>query len=279
MAIGLLGVTAFAHERDEHDKDINRVLFGVDDYKSGHEKTADVIRALEDAAYLAVDQYNHHGQDALDNLNSRKIPGIPSSIEDIDFTGNYAHRNFTHRGWNIQYPEKSHWSMRRTILMNTVEHELFVDSDTPLSWFPWASEKVYGRRGTEKQQESFCVLLYYTHIIGDHIEAKKFQDLAYVAPLIRPDDRDNPGIIPELISCIEVLFEDQKHTFLYSGLIQELQNLQYKSEKLVRSDGGINNDQKFEEYHECAVKLLDVLKTYIPDLLKNEEFFYSKFYK
>ena len=278
MAVSLSSFTALAHERDEHDDDIERVLFGEENYKTSHTDVADIIQALEDATYLAVDQFNGYGQDALDNLQGRKIRGIPSNISEIDFTSNYAHRSLTHRGWDMTYPEKAHWEIRKAILINTVEQELFIDSDTPLSWFPWLSEKVYGRNGSEKQEESFCILLYYTHVIGDHIEAEKYQDLVYVAPLVRPNDRDNPGIIPELINCFHGLFEDQTNTFTYSGLIQELEVLQADSERIMKSPGGINSEEKFKEYHQCAETLLETLETNVPQLLKNEAFFGDNFY-
>ena len=112
-------VPAYAHERGEHDEDIEYVLFGNKDYKSTHPITASKIQAIEDAAYLCVDQFNGNGKEALENLNSEDIPGIPKSIEEFDFNSNYAHRNFTHRGWNVPYDEKAHWPIRQQILINT----------------------------------------------------------------------------------------------------------------------------------------------------------------
>ncbi len=270
--------TAFAHERGGHDKEIELVIFGNEDYKSTHPAISDTIQAIEDATYLAVDQYNGNGQDALANLQKRGIPDIPSSITEFNYTSNYSHRSLTHRGWNTVYPEKAHWPVRQQILTNTVKKELFTKTDTPLAWFPWLSEQVYGTKGSAQQQENFCILLYYTHVIGDHLAAKKYQDLAYVAPLVRPNDRDNPGVIPELMSCFEVLFESQSGSYTYITLMQEMDNLRSRSAKLEQSTGGINTDEMFTEYHQCVIDLLTTLKDYVPKLLENEEFFRDTFF-
>ena len=270
--------SALAHDRSGHNEDAELILYGNKDYKSTHPAVSEIIQAIEDATYLAVDQFNGDGQDVLNNLQNRGVPDIPTSISEINFTGNYSHRQYTHKGWNIIESDKAHWPIRKQILMNTVKKELFTYTDTPLSLFPWVSEKVYGTKGSIKQQENFCILLYYTHILGDHIEAKKYQDLAYIAPLVRPNDRDNPGIIPELMSSFETLFEPQSGSFTYIGFMQELDSLRSRSETLLQSTGGVNTDEKFTEYHRCAEDLLSTLEQYVPGLLQKESFFHDTFF-
>lgn len=272
-----MGSNVQAHDRSGHDADLEYVLFGNEQYKESHPAVSHVIQALEDAAYLCVDQFNGHGQDDLDFLKSEKIPDLPESIEAIDFTGNYAHRNYTHRGWNVLYPEKSHWQERRAILLNTIEKELF-ENDTPLDWFPWLSDVVYGSGDNDEKIESFGVLIYYVHIIGDHLEAEKYDALGYVAPLTNMNDRDNPGVIPDLIKYLEILFEEQKGSYTYSDFMQEMEVLQDRSDKLTGSTGGVNTEEKFEEYHKCANDLREVLSIYVPILLKNESYFYDVFF-
>ena len=271
--------STLAHDRPEHDEHIERILFGSKSYKLTHPAVSDIIQSIQNATYLAVDQYNGKGQIELNYLLKRDIPNIPSTISDIDFTGNYAHRVYTHKGWNLGNSIKGHWLVRKQILMNTVKKELFTKSDTLLSWFPWASEQVFGTKGSKQQQESFSILLYYIHIIGDHLDAKKHTDLAYVYHLFNPNDRDNPGIIPELLSCFEVLFESQSGTFIYINFMQELDSLESRSSKLRKSTGGINSDERFEDYHKCAEDLFATLERYVPRLLKNEKFFYDAFIK
>ena len=266
-------LTVLAHDRKEHDADIESVLFGNTEYKNTHPIVSEKIQYLEDATYLCVDQFNGSGAAELKNLQNAGISDMPNTIKEFDFSGNYSHRSNTHRGWNVSYPSNSHWDIRQRILRNTVNEIVFKTSDTPFSWLPWRS----GEKNTKKQSESFCVLLYYTHVIGDHIEAKKYQDLAYIDHLTNLNDPNNPGIIPDLIKYSEVLFESQKNTYKYNSYIREMTRLKDRSDQLERSVGGVNTEEKFVEYHQVAIDLLQVLRTHIPELLRNEDFFSKTF--
>lgn len=277
-AIVLIAIAqpAWAHEREQHDADIEFILFGDENYKESHSSVKDSIQAVEDAVYLAVDQFNGNGVKELEILKGMGVKGLPLSIDAFDYTSNYSHRSLTHRGWDFEYPEKAHWSIRKSILTNTVQKVLF-DENKPLSWFPWLSDKLYGTTQSTKQRDSFCALLYYIHILGDHIEAKKYRDLDYIAPLVRPNDKENPGLIPELQKHLEILFASQQSSFSYLALMGELDNLNAKASKLISSTGGINTDEKFRQYHDCATALRETLSFYLPKLLKKEPFFSSHF--
>ena len=287
-------VITSAHGREEHDEELEFVLFGNRYYKNTHPADKNKIRAIEDALFLCVDQYNGSGKYELKNLHNEKVPDIIQSIEEIDYTSNYSHRSLTHRGWNISYDKKAHWELRQKILRNTVQKELFSSMDTPLSWFPWLSEKVYKKRNSE-QLESFCILLYCVHVLGDHIEAgeekklgqgqsrpktpkEKIAGLSYILPLAHTEDRDNPGLIPDLIKNCAILFDAQSKTRRYMSFMQELEDLRNKSERIYESEGGVNTDPKFEDYNACAKELLNVLGEYVPELLKKEIFFSNTFY-
>lgn len=60
--------------------------------------------------------------------------------------------------------------------------------------------------------------------------------------------------------------------------MQELAMLADSSDKLYHSTGGIR-DEQFPEYHQNALDLLEILATYVHDLLKNEEFFHKAFFE
>ena len=153
-----------------------------------------------------------------------------------------------------------------------MQTELFSTTDDPSTLF--SKQK---RKNQKEQCEAFCVLIYYIHVLGDHMEASKHTALAYVAPLTSVDDR-NPGVIPELLKYFPVLFESQKSSRKYKSFIMELNLLQERSKKLTGSTGGVNTEEKFREYHQCAVDLYNTLSKYVPDLLKKEDFFYKSFY-
>ena len=154
---------------------------------------------------------------------------------------------------------------------------MFAKVESPLAWFPWLSKQVYGD-GNEKQCEAFAVLVYYVHILGDHIAADKPAALAYVAPLSNSHDRDNPGIIPDLIKYLPILFEGQTDSEQYKSMMQDLEQLSVVADRLYNGTGGVREEQ-FPEYHQCASDLLETLKIYIPDLLKKESFFHTTFFE
>lgn len=272
-----VALPARAHDREEHDADLEYVLFGNRAYKETHSTDAKLVEALEDAVYLTVDQYNGQGSEQLEFLKSMGVKGLPDSVDEFNFSGNYAHRHLTHRGWSFEYPEQSHWSIHKSILINTVQKILFENEKQPLSWLPWLSEIPYGTSEDTKQRDSFCALLYYVHILGDHIAAEKYTQLAYIAPLARPSGNQDPGIIPELQEHLSNLFSSQHSSYTYYALMGELDALNAKAEKLVSSTGGINTDEKFSQYHQLAEDLKELLSYYLHTLLMNEPFFADHF--
>lgn len=272
-----VALPAFAHDRTEHDEELEYVLFRDRTYADSHPTVRDIIERIEDASYLAIDQFNGNGSTELNHLIADKIPDIPSSISEFDFSSNYSHRKYTHRGWNLTYDEQAHWPIRQKILLNTIRAKLFSKVESPISWFPWLSDKVYGN-GNEKQCEAFAVLVYYVHVLGDHIEAEKYNALAYVAPLSNSHGINNPGIIPELMNYLPVLFAEQTNSEQYKSMMQDLQQLADIADRLYTGTGGVREEQ-FPEYHQCALDLLETLATYIPDLLKNEQFFRTTFFE
>ena len=274
LVLLLAAAPALAHERWEHDEELEYVLFRDRNYADSHPTTGQIIKRIEDAAYLAIDQFNENGKEDLKRLNDDKIPGIPTSLDEFKFSGNYAHRQFTHRGWNVTYDENAHWPIRQTILKNTVRTKLFSSMEGPLAWLPWSSE----RGNLDRKAEAFSVLVYYVHVLGDHIEAEKYTALAYVAPLANYNDRDNPGVSPDLMRYLAILFADQTDSEQYKSMIQDLEMLAESSNTLYHTTGGIREEQ-FPEYHQKALNLLETLATYVPDLLKKEEFFHNAFYK
>lgn len=59
--------------------------------------------------------------------------------------------------------------------------------------------------------------------------------------------------------------------------MQELDNLAEKARSLAGTKGGMN-DTNFYQYHQYADDLMNLLISYIPLLLENEEFFKTEFY-
>ena len=90
---------------------------------------------------------------------------------------------------------------------------------------------------------------------------------------------DKEDIIHELLKHIEIVFADQKHTHKYRSLTGTLERYNSRLAELVRSEGGINTDEKFQQKQEYTKKLMELLTMYLPEMLRDEQFFYDVFYK
>ena len=58
-----------------------------------------------------------------------------------------------------------------------------------------------------------------------------------------------------------------------------LERYNNKLAKIERSEGGINTDEEFELRQEYVKGLRNLLTLYLPEMLKDEEFFNNVFYK
>lgn len=260
-----------ANDRKGHDEHMSAILFG-----DTPTKNAEALEMLEAASYLAVDQYNSNGQSDLDLLTSKWIIGIPNSIDAIDFTSNATHRNHTHRGWDFteyakynENDDKAHWKTRKNILLATVN-------------------KVFGfglfsglMRKYNEKCNSFAALVYYIHILGDHIEDEdKFvasgETERKATNLVIPIARDHPGetnpdMIWELEKHLKVLFDTSTNKSAYGNLEMALKEFRERAGVDSSRTAGVSSNAYAEE-------LLGILKDSVPGLLKKEDFFVSIFY-
>lgn len=262
LLVGYVSQTSYAYEREEHDEYMLEVLFKNFKEFENDSGIHDEIKALECAAYLVIDQFNNNGQKDLNYLLSYGVKGIPKDISSISFNASgTTHRSHTHRGWDFQLYTLTQeiWPVRKQILLNT-------------------ADKIFDFQGNEVKKDSFCALIYYIHILGDHIDDTSYQ----VKNGLKMDvggRADREDIIHELLKHIENVFEDQKHTHKYRTLIGALERYNSRLAKIVRSDGGINTDEKFQQKQEYTKNLMKLLTMYLPEMLKEEPFFYDVFYR
>lgn len=267
--------TTFAYDVEEHDAYLEQVLFGEKNYKnSKSEKVQNKVLMLEYASYLAIDQDRSEGADKLDFLKKMKVRGLPK-LNEFDLTGVFYgnHRNYTHRGWDYTYriPEgekhdKANWPVRKKLLCSTV-NKVFD--------FGFKNE-LFGN--VCKQCDSFSALVYYVHVLWDHIEKKKYTSSDLTIPLARDHaSEENQDVFWEIKKYSETLFVSQKKNITYFSFMQELDNLAEKARSLAGTKGGMN-DTNFYQYHQYADDLMNLLISYIPLLLENEEFFKTEFY-
>ena len=251
----LTGTTLFAFGSEQHDEYMLQVLFGKQPTVS---RDNPAVKALSYASYLTLDQFNGNGATELNFLLQKKVKKIPKQISKIDFSGNAQHRSYTHRGWDFSYPlDKANWNVRKKILLATAD-KLFVFKN-------------------DQQCNSFCALIYYVHVLGDHIadSSIKKSDLK-IEVAGRADDHD---IVNELTKHLQVLFKYQSSSRLLTTLLQNMRALDRTVTTLMRIPGGFASftEEDVLMYKNSATELMDLLITYVPELLQQEEFFTDVF--
>ena len=242
---------------------------------------------MADAASLCIDQFSvnenaENKKGEFEDLSHRVHLSV--SFRDIDLnkgidgkniTAN-THRLYTHKGWDFsEYPDKAFWKRRKKIMQDTAQQMFFKHSN---SIFPWLSDTFLGLREPSEQCDAFCALVYYVHILGDHLEGDKPEKLIALEPLAQYESLSSPGIIPELQEYLQILFVDQKYTRTFTALMQDLDVLGREAEKVYYSWGGINTEEKCAINRNNAEKLLTLLGDKVPILLRNESFFKNLFY-
>lgn len=273
----LCTANVYAFEDKEHDEYLEKVLFGSANFKTNKPDTIkEKIKILEYASYLSIDQYNaaQHPNDIekLNYLKKKDIPDIPE-LSDIDFQGNQYHRRFTHRGWDFDYTsvgkDKANWPVRKNMLINAVNNVCdFGFFSKKFLWFD-----------IDKKCKSFAALVYYVHVLGDHIDNKWEKRSVGYAMIHLADAHDkNNSLTKDLKYHLGILFDDQDGSNKYNQLINEIDLIENRAEAVISSSGGILTEEKFNIYHQCAVDLMDLLIERVPTLLKNESFFANVFY-
>ncbi len=263
-----------AHLGRKHDSILEEFLFHN---KSGI-KNKELIKYLEKASYLMIDQFGSDGQDKLDDLLSWGVKHIEKKVSVISNgnAGGSAHRKYTHRGWLLKYYEdmsisdykivKQKFSLRKDILVNT-------------------ANKLFKFRN-DKQADAFCQLVYYIHIFADH-------DAAF---LNKPDrinevesnesDREimclismynNEDVVNNLLNCLKTLFVNQSSRGQYISMVSATTDIYNKMKNLKYYDGSVTEENK-QEYRELFLQMQDILWSCIPDLLERENFFAEVFY-
>lgn len=279
---------AYAHDdQSKHDGDLRLALFGSKDRLVGDKSTA--FKAIANAAALAVDQFSPNlienrkekvYTDLQDELGELHLPKIDVSFDAINLNCNVTkdgknvtantHRKYTHMGWNYKdYPNPEFWEKRKQILLHAVNWTLF-NADAFFSKVPWLSDALYN---PSEQCEAFCAVIYYIHILGDHIEGNIPGKLTDLEPLIQYTSLSTPGIIAELKEQLRIVFISQSSSWTYAGLMEDLSALGVKAEQNCGTWGAVDTVEKCAINQKYAKELLEILSKYLPTLLKKEPFF------
>lgn len=234
----------------QHDEELHWVLFGTNDIWN------ESIDKLNDACYLLLDfckGQEAKGQRCLNNL------GLSKSIklEDIVTPGGPTHEQYTHRGWDTKWYHGGRnaiqrFEIRRDKIMVVAVKQLFEEPSI-----------------TTNEAELFSQLCYYVHVLGDH-KGNAASTSKYIMKLVqRVNEKKSDTVLDELIRVCSALFIRQN-----SGpLINALKNLRDNSHTI---DDSTENGKK--QVRMIADQTVKYLIKYIPDLLKETDWFYSNFY-
>jgi len=280
LAFLLLCLTLYAKETfsdkkygSGHADDISKLLTGKPYYSnSGNHRLFPVLTGLAHIMYLTVDSTSGNDQTgSIDKavkylkehekeLNIKPIP----HISDFLTPGSSFHGEYTHLGWEHNYTfgeTQQKFDGRKEILRDALG-KLFS----------------FGINGSNdfikpSKRDSFAALLYYVHILGDHID----NTIATARTRIPIKDLHEQDFILEEKS-IEVRWENNKNGIPSTTIIAEL------NKHLAIVFSGQQNDPHYtnmikgingylpEGQQEKANWLLNILFSNVPHLLKNESF-------
>lgn len=279
---------------EHHDHWFEEIFFG-EQYKE-NDRCKNLIY-LENASYVCIDQHacnvSSEKDKQFNSLKNFKLAGYPDSLEEIQCPGGWTHRMYTHIGWintepykpkpsksKVEWSEEK-WQWRRKILMATVEK---VFNFTPLipDWLEF-------RNGYSKRCEHFSGLIYYIHLLGDHMEMESATDFSSMYNehnpyLLRLADKDaermgdtfdgKKAIIPALIYHMDALF-DKENNHTYALLREELIKINRKASPLCfRSE---LTPEQFSKYKEYVNQTHQKLKQFMPSLLEEQTYFKKAF--
>ncbi|WP_024865685.1 DNA/RNA non-specific endonuclease [Butyrivibrio sp. FCS014] len=111
---------------------------------------------------------------------------------------------------------------------------------------------------------------------GNSEQADKIFGSQTAIPFVVSNPNDsNPDLIYEINKHLEILFEQQKSSSNYNTMIGEINSIANEA----RSLGSLNDKpaQTYSKMKTCEYKYYEILKRYIPILLRNEDFFKSAF--
>jgi len=285
ISVLMFALNCLAGDSQYHNSKLRRLLFTSGIYQADNKNDSDSkIELLESAVFLCIDQFGKNtGSEQLALLKTGKVKNIVKSIDELNDSNVFYHRNYTHRGWDFVYPDdRLVWNERKKILVNTVETVFQFDKS-------YSSEK-----GAEKYRNAFCEILYYHHILSDwyyddldnvdnwsgsnNKDEIKLKDRGLMIAFANAHPSEsNPDIFFEMDNACRILFSDQENTYKYSSLMQQMKTVAEKARSLQGKTGGVRTLEDLETRVCYEKDLLDLIEAYIPLMLDDEDFFRNAF--
>lgn len=263
---------SFAHGYGTHNDELKSVLFGNQDKYNLSPSADKNFYLLCEAVWLTLDLTDQEiGRERLKHLRKFGVKNVPT-FEEICFSSNAYHQNYTHYGWDKGYRgvEKNPgaWEKRKQLLLSTVE---MLGDFKP-------NEKI--------KLDSFAALCYEIHILGDHIgdheptrltRIRLVSEPGYHGQFISPDSDgpfNNPTLYTYLLYHLQRLFREQKGSAEYQYIIQFFKS---NADKYLDYPLSVGEMVPYDKIKDLARETRDCLIRFLPALLKREAFFQRAF--
>ncbi|MBQ6391921.1 MAG: hypothetical protein IJH60_00255, partial [Eubacterium sp.] len=177
------------------------------------------------------------------------------------------------------------WSLRKTILINSVKKVFhYVDEDEGGKSLLDVIFSLFKKKEVnpinEEKCESFAAVLYYIHILGDQLDSDEYDESFSIAPFIA-NGNSKVCIVDEMKSHFSILFASQTSSADYKGLMRGIKKYKKMAEEYMDpkiTPGGIYLSENYERFREnCEEEYLKMLMDYVPNLLREEDFFTNIF--
>lgn len=153
MLILSFGMVASACDEQQTETYVLQVLFG---YNASTKSSDDNAKLLLNALYVCSEQCDNQGQNKIDALKQKGVPGIPS-LNDLNIKSDHL-IECSHGRWEYVFPLASNnQNNRRKALQNAV-NKVFNFG---------LINNLFGSGGGKCN--SFAAVLYYTHILCDFL--------------------------------------------------------------------------------------------------------------
>ncbi|MDO4633912.1 MAG: hypothetical protein Q4B01_08665 [Eubacteriales bacterium] len=98
-----------------------------------------------------------------------------------------------------------------------------------------------------------------------------------LAFVVDEPNENNPDLIYEMQKYLEIIFENHESHNTYDDMMKNIETIATEARAIVANND--NEAKKYAALKACEYRYLEVLKVYVPILLKDEEFFKSAFKK
>ncbi len=153
MLIFSVSMTALACNEQQTETYILQILFGNNATAKGSDNN---VKILLNALYVCSEQSDNQGQDKIEFLKQKGVPGIPS-LNDLNIKGDYL-IECSHNKWEYVFSTATNIQNNRKKVLQNAVNKIF-DFGLINNWFGSGGGKC----------NSFAAILYYAHILSDYL--------------------------------------------------------------------------------------------------------------